>query len=196
MESLRLKNLTITLFFFFLINTFVGIFTFKKFHNNLFFNKHISMESLGLQSFTIIFFLINTFVGIFRFKKFHNNLFFNKHISLESLRLKSFTITFFVPLLAFYITWMHHHVQLFKNAKHCAFHIIVFNSFMDVTKLSTLPRRVLTVALCLSLQAYNFSHILVFTSLVIDKSNLSCSKSFLKPESYLLIPASEVSNLL
>ena len=103
-----------------------------------FFNKHISLESLRLKSFTI-------------------TVFFNKHISLESLGLKCFTITFFVPLRAFYITWMHHHVQLFKNAKHCAFHIFVFNSFMDVTKFSTLPRRVLTVALCLSLQAYNFS---------------------------------------
>ena len=86
MESIRLKSLAIA-FFFFLINTFVGVFSFKKFHNNLFFNKHISMESLGLQSFTItLFFLINAFVGIFRFKKIQSNLFFNKHISMESLR--------------------------------------------------------------------------------------------------------------
>ena len=41
-----------------------------------------------------------------------------------------------------------------------------------------------------------FSLSLVFTSLVIDKSDLSCSRSFFKSESSFLIPASVVSNLL
>ena len=114
-----------------------------------------------------------------------------------SLLLESFTITFFGPLLflrlypvaIFDSTWIHHDLQLFKNSKQFPFQILVCNTFKYVTKLWTLPSIVTTIAKCLSFQPYKF-----FLELSIHQ--YSDHKSCFKSESWFLIPASVVSNLL
>ena len=120
--------------------------------------------------------------------------FLSEGILLVSLRLKKFKNKFFWVI--FCITWILHDLQLFNNTKHCPFQILIFNTFRYATKLYTLPSRVLTIAPCLLLQTYNFFLELGITSLVTEKSELSCSKSFFKSESLFRIPGSVVSNLL
>ena len=112
---------------------------------------------------------------------------FDTHILLASSRLESSTITFFwafirlYPLAVFYITSIHHHVQLYKNAKHCPFQILIF-SIVSGMPLSSKHSRLeyqLLLHVCRSKLA-TFSLSLVFTSLVIDKSNLAARNLFLK----------------
>ena len=128
--------------------------------------------------------------------------FLSEGILLVSLRLKKFQNKFFqafsrlYPVVIFYITWILLDFQLFNNTKHCPFQILIFNTFRYATKLYTLPSRVLTIAPRLLLQTYNFFLELGITSLVTEKSELSCSKSFFKSESSFRIPGSVVSNLL
>ena len=131
---------------------------------------------------------------------FTSNLF----LLFASLRLKRFGITFFAPLLNF-IQWLCR-TLLGSN----------ITSTSNFSKMpSTVPSRSLfTIVLGMPLSSKhsrldywlllhvchsrltNFSLSLVFTSSVIDKSDLSCTKSYFESESSFLIPGSVESNLL
>ena len=121
---------------------------------------------------------------------------------LASLRLERFTITFFGPLLEF-IQWQS--CTLLGST--------ITSNFSKIP--STVPSRSLFSIVsgmplsskhsCLEYwlllhvshsRLTTFSLSLVLTSLVIDKSDLSCSKSFFKSTISFLIPAREVSDLL
>ena len=128
--------------------------------------------------------------------------FFNKRILLAFLRLESFTITFFAPLLDF-VQWQSSTLLgstiafNFSEMPSTAPSRSLFSIVSGVplsSKHSRLEYRLLLYVCHSRLTTFSLS--LVFTSLVIDKSYLSCSKLFLKSESSFLIPASVESNLI
>ena len=121
---------------------------------------------------------------------------------LASLCLESITITFFGSLLDF-IQWQSSTLlgsistSNFSKMPSTIPSISLFSLVSDMplsSKYSLLKHWIL-LHVCRS-RLTNFSLSLVFNSLVIGKSDLSCSKSFFKSESSFLTPASVESNLL
>ena len=128
--------------------------------------------------------------------------FFNNRILLASLRLEGFTIISFAPLLDF-IQWQSSTLLgsiITSNFSKMpstvpSRHLFSIVSGMPLNSKHSYLGYLLLLYVCRS-KFTTFPLSLVFTSTVIEKSDLNYSKSFSKSESSFVIPASVESNLL